>query len=445
MKKKILVAAVAVAIASVGTSAFAATTLGGATQKGSLLIFPRVEAETTTVNPADPANLDPALRLATVSDTLISITNDSNTSGVQLQCYWNTTEYAHTGRGGNTGTDALAAAARTKIRKNHSQGFTIPLGKNATASFWAGDLSNFANGSYGIFGFDKLVTTFNAPQFNFFPDGANAESNAGELKCWATNQAGDKEIHFNHLYGRASIFTFGSAKDPRVALGYEGDVTAPGQGYEYNAWAFQARLNGAVGSNDIKNTNKLLPTPGSLKLDGKEYDQCPSSLAGNFVAPKHVVPGQIRKFTRTQITVASCHEDLRQDADAYVTKLTYGLWDAHGNKKIGNHECMGAWYEADLGDKFPAFSYAQLKTDNGSFRAVPTKSNLCNDGTQKGAVDADVEVSGVVGIQVNDVAGLFQTGTNLTGLGGGTDSYYTSTTAAKGEILWDATTSGNSN
>ncbi len=418
MNKKILVAAIAVATATISTSVFAATKLGGATQKGSLLIFPRVEATTDTY---DYGNNDRKNYRPTTTDTYISITNDSS-KPVQVQCYWATTEQYDPnfpiGKGGN----AVNPQARDAIRKNHYMDFSFRLTAHQPASFWAGDLSLLANGTH-LFttGFDKLVTTINAPQFNFFQDGSQA--NAGELKCWAVSNDGTKEIHHNHLAGKATVVSFAEHRDHQ-----KGNTHRPeGQAHEYNAWSFQAHYQG---SPDIKHTSRPLGTPGSLDLDGKEYDQCPSALMGQFVPTYHSF-GEIHN--RTQITVSNCHEDLRQDAYTHITKLTYTVWNANEMKYTGAHECMGMWYESNLGKAFPHFTYKTLKTDTAYFRAQPTYSKLCADSS--GNTD-DVETSGVVGIQVNDIGGAFQSSSNLVGLGAGTNDY--TAAGAKGQILWDA-------
>ncbi|SJM91211.1 exported hypothetical protein [Crenothrix polyspora] len=407
MNKKILVAAIAVASAAVSTSVFAATNLGSATQKGSLLIFPRVEALESTWN-----------RHGATSDTLIQITNDSSTP-VNLKCYWGTTEgNPYNYNGGNAAPNLYAAKARTAIRNNHYMDFGFTLTKNQPVSFWAGSLGNT-----GFFNF--LTTNVSAPQFNFFQDGTS--SNAGELKCWAVNSKSNAEVHHNHLIGKATIVSFANNEN-----------AARGQAHEYNASAFQAHFYEKAqrwDSNSINYTGRPLPTPFKLDLDGKEYDQCASALVGQFIPTYHPVAGALAGINRTQISVANCHEDLRQDADSHITKLTYKVWNANEVSYTGAHECMGAWYESDLGSAFPHFQYKTLKTDTAYFRATPTASRLCNQGSQKAAMEGDIGVDSVVGVQVNDVGGAYQSSSNLVNLGSGTT--YTTEPVGKGQILWD--------
>lgn len=400
--------AIAAATISVSTSTFAASKLGGDTQKGSLLIFPRVEA-------LAPSNGAPGF-----SDTLINITNDANTKSVTLQCYWGTTEQhgaiGNVGLGGNAAPNKNAKAARTALRNNHYMGFSFLLPKNQSAAFWAGDLSEMAESVYP--GIRTLTTSKNTPQFNNFQDGTQA--NAGELRCWATNTAGTQEIHHNHLVGKATIVTFrpdSSAVTP----------TGAGQAHEYNAWAFQAHYQG---SNDIKHTGRALLTPGQLDLDGKEYDLCPSALVGQFIPTGHLIG--VEK-SRTQISIANCHEDLTQDGNPHINSLNYTVYNASGMKFAGAHECMGAWYESDLGKAFPHFTYRTLKSDSAHFIVRPTASRQCNQGSQTAAMEKDIAASGIVGVQVTDVGGLYQTSGNLVGLGGGSDTI----NPLLGKILWE--------
>ncbi|WP_394752617.1 hypothetical protein [Crenothrix sp.] len=426
MNKKLLVAAIAVATAA-SASAFAATPLGSATQKGSLLIFPRVESLDATGDFADAS-----------SDTLIQITNDS-TRAVRLQCYWGTTEgnpFSSEGKlatdktgttGGNTAggkapNATLAAANRKSIRNNHYMDFAFTLTPNQPVSFWAGDLANTSV-------FNVLSTNVKAPQFNFFQDAT--QSNAGELKCWAINSK-QAEIHHNHLMGKATVVTFDKTTNANR-----------NQAHEYNAWAFQAHYwekKQEYPTNSIHYSGKELPTPNVLSLNGKEYDQCPSLLAGQFIPTGHPFSKGFGngKGSKTQVSIANCHEDMREAGDSHITKLAYFTWNNDENKFSGADDCMGAWREIDLGESFGNFTYKTLKSDTAYFRAEPRANSLCNQGSQKAAMETDIEISSIVGVQVNDIGGVFQTSSNLVGLGSGIASPYEKA-AGKGEIMWEPT------
>ncbi|SJM94318.1 hypothetical protein [Crenothrix polyspora] len=436
MKKKLLVTAIAVASAVVGTSAMAASTFGNPGQLGSLLVFPRIEAETQNFAPSVATGTGV---LATTTDTLVHLTNDGP-NDVAVQCYWNTTSQIYTGKGGNTGTNTVLntgtnpttidpatgvvtpasslnstpaerMAARAALREQHAQGFELVLKKGRTHSFWAGDLSGLANGAYIALG-NKLSTIENVPQFNFFPDGS--QSNVGDLKCFAKQNG--KEAKFNFLTGKATVFTFNDPLSvPGPGTGLPTAATL-GQAHEYNAWSFQ-RL-AAAGA------------PGELKLDGKEYDICPMALTGSYIPSAHPFasfgPGVPNV---TQVSLSSCNQNLEENGAANISLLKYTVVDSAGNKRSAGYECMGAWAEADLGDKFHAFTYGALKADQASFRIqAGARSRLCNVDQAAafvnktdlrptpGAIEADVVESGLVGIQVTDVGGAWQTSSSLTGV-----------------------------
>lgn len=385
---------------SLYTSFCTASKLSNPSQQGSLLIFPRVEA------------LSPSNSVTGFSDTLINITNNS-ARPVNLQCYWGTTEL-YSGaypvrRGGNTANNRIAKFARAAIRRNHYMAFSFTLPKNEPASFWAGDLSSQANGvGLDANGIVRLHTSKSVPRFNNFQDGFR--SNVGELRCWAINPTGQTEIHHNHLAGKATIFSFAAKNNTPTPI-------AEGQSYQYNAWAFQAYYQG---SNADRHTGKPLPTPGQLNLDGKEYDLCPSLLVSQFVPTGRPFINANSK-TRTQLSLVNCQADLRIGGYPNVTNLAYTVYNANEVKFSGASECMGGWTESEVGKSFSNFSYNTLKTDSAYVIIRPAASRLCNKGWQTAGKEKDIHASGIVGIQVNDTGGKFQTSSELAAMGDGSN------------------------
>jgi len=411
MKTKLLVAAVAVASASVSTAY--AYTGGSSSEQGSLLIFPRVQAGDTAGGG---------------SDTLISIVNNSATA-VTLQCYYATSKSAAY-PGSNQGkADVLDA-----IRSTYYQGFTVNVTKNDPVSFWAGNIEQLANTAPGLF-INHLTSIESTPIFNIWENG-KYDVHAGELKCWAVNNAATKEIKHNYLSGKATVYQIGQpTSNPNDGgLPAIGELVEPGQAYEYNAWAFKA--------------NAIDTLPGVLKLNGKEYDQCPSMLLGQFMPVDNPITANplLRVTANTQISVASCWEDLRQDSKSHVTKLTYTTWNANEVKIGSGHDCMGVWYEEDL-KTFPTFLYKNAsRTDSAYFRIKPVASPICNTVNHPAlpAASNDVTAFGIVGVQVDSVyspaylnqpAGFkFQSGSNLIGI---TDEDTESYKTRPDSILWD--------
>jgi len=136
--------------------ASAAQNVANTTQKGSLLIFPRIEAEN------DPN--------AIFSDTIISIGNDYY-QAVWVKCYW-------------------------VDRDQEIQDFMFPLTPNQPIWFSARN----GTGTKGV-----TVPPFMGPE--------------GELKCWAVDASGRQQISFNHLYGTARVF-YSSPPTERAGFEY---------------------------------------------------------------------------------------------------------------------------------------------------------------------------------------------------------------------------------
>jgi len=285
LNKKALGAAVAVVLIS--TSAFAVAPFGNNTQRGSLLIFPRIEV------------------VPGISDTLITMINDFGYGQPQLlKCYY------------------LAPGA-SYTDKKLVKDFTKKPTSNQPFFWWA---STGKTTGFGV----TTGTTVIPVKFSPFPPTGGVGNpsltrSAGELKCWAINGDG-LPIHFNHLSGTASI------------------VNISGQAAEYNAWAFEA----LEGGRSTTNTGKALTIPADpdlalgsaeLALDGKMYDSCPVQLLGSYF------PGGAN---RTQITIVGCNQDLRQDRAIFETKLNYTFWDADENAVTGWYECADSWYERFL-------------------------------------------------------------------------------------------------
>jgi hypothetical protein len=344
------------------TSAFAMTPMGNVSNKGSLLIYSRID-------------------VAGSNDTLVTLTNDS-TGPVRLKCY-----YASSDDLGIAYTGTATSAKKYK----HFLDFTIDLTHNQPIAFWA------KSGQPA--GFSQKVGGQVAPPFGIFPDGTIRT--AGELKCWAVTDDGSTELHYNHLFGTASIMDFEF-----------------GQAAEYTAVAFQA-----LGPSTL--TGTPLGSPGELNLDNVEYDGGPNMLLGNFQPSGMIVEtvsvGAAAKPVigfdpATRVTLASLNQDLRQDYTPTITKLTWTFWNQDEQARTGTHWCANSWFETTL----PYFqaSYASLGTAAAYFRIETT--------ADKSVCGPSAVTSSYVGnIEQWNGAGMYR-GTNLTGRG-----------QAKGVIKYD--------
>jgi hypothetical protein len=157
MFKKTLVLSLAVALMLVGlcTVASAAQNVTNVSQKGSLLIFPKID---TTPIPVSPY----------YRDTIVMIGNDYFTE-VWIKCYWVNWD-------------------------QEIQDFMFRLTPNQPVWFRASD--GAGTGSQ-----DDPSVSFPVTVPPFFP----GDHVAGELKCWAVDAMGGNQIAFNHLYGNAMI------------------------------------------------------------------------------------------------------------------------------------------------------------------------------------------------------------------------------------------------
>src|SRR6202171_4410350 len=352
MKRKTLGLAIAAVLGIGMVSTASATIFGNNSQKGSLLIYPRITVEGDL-------------------DTLITLTNDS-AGAVRVKCFYAT-------------SDPWNGSGSTKSLK-HFNDFTIDLTHNQPISWLADD-------GFAVNNSQKSAGQI-APAFGFYPDGAERE--AGELKCWAVTDDGAAERSYNHLFVTVSVLNHKTL-----------------QAYEYTAWAFQA----------LSPTNTVLGTPGELHLDGVEYDPCPNILLGNFTPTKAPEgPEGPAGSPNTQVTLASCNQDLRQNFTPTVTKLTWTFWNQDEQARTGTHKCADSWYQTDFSDDttWPFGQWRNLGTNAAYFRIETTAdTSICTGAT----------TSSYVGIiresfdkeDIDEETGLPELalvrGTNLTGRG----------------------------
>ena len=306
--KKMLYAALAAVflLVALSTVALAAQNVTNPAQKGSLLVWPKIVVD--------------RIGAVITADTVVTIANDY-TALVDVKCYW-MDEY------------------------QNIQDFAFRITKNQVVWFRASDGMGM-EGSKEVF----------VPPF----DGSR-----GELKCWAVNVAGDKQISWNHLFGTATIYDYRA-----------------GEAWEYSTWNFAAR---AV------DRNEPVGTGGELLLTGADggYDACPEYLLGTFVAKrdKIVLVDGVEPY-RSDLTLVPCKQDLRQDRIPTYTKAQFDIWNEDEVKSTGAYMCLKCWLETTLEPipvssagrgtyrNFDKFGIASLHTDLGFFRVTGVFSTAC--------------------------------------------------------------------
>jgi len=312
LRKATFFALAVVLVLGMVSMASAAQDVANTSQKGSLLIFPKIMVQGDLTGSA-PLKA-PGNKLGQPPgfvDTWITIGNDYF-QDVWVKCYW--------------------------VDKDQEiEDFMFRLTPNQPIIFSAGS----GMGDWGI----------TVPPF----------VGLGELKCWAVNAAGDKQISWNHLYGTAVIVT---------------EET----GVMYNAWSFTARkvaLGDPVGEG-----GKIL-----LNAADGGYDACPQYLVTNFFP---AIPDQgDETFVNPDLTLVPCKQDLQQDRTPTCTKAKFDVWNENETKFTGAYQCLKCWYEGFLheigkdgvsfgGDKF---TWWTLKTEMARFRVQGVTSSVCKFGT----------------------------------------------------------------
>ncbi len=356
--KRYTMAAAAVSLALLGTTALAAPNIANTSQKGSLLVFPEIQAGGDAGELFDDRN------------TIIRMTND-NTGNIQVKCFYG--EF----------TDQEAFDTVDSEKK------LVTQGKKPTVDF---EFTLTRNHSV----FWEVKDGDGTKQMPDFPDESDV-SDAGQLICWAVRDASDgqTQVKWNHLLGTATII------DP-------GDDTS----FAYNAWSFFARGQ--------KNKKQVGPVAGRLDLNGTgkddgSYDKCGRYIIGQFGPVGSVTEGPENVHVDDlYLSVSSCYQCLVPVGHAKANEhwIVFTVWDDDENKRTGAKEKADGWWRMNLGSCDDAskcidttdagyseidvnpqvFTQDILESDNGYFRA---ESFLNSAGTEPGY--------GLLGVLVHDL------------------------------------------
>jgi len=168
----------------------------------------------------------------------------------------------------------------------------------------------------------------------------------GFLYVWAVDNT-SREINWNYLRGDATVFDF-----------------IDGAAWGYEAAAFRA-LTGSRG--------QPLPDPGTLNLDGVEYEKAFSTLLMNFSAVGEVpLFGDHRLFhVDTDLTLLPVSQDFRQDGDGpVITKARFDIVNMNEDGRSGTVRCITCWDQTLLSryDGPNHFLFENLHTEIGSAR-----------------------------------------------------------------------------
>ncbi len=376
MKRKLLGCALMVAVLGAASSAWAGDEINGRadiSQKGSLLVFPKVEIR-----------WDAAGNL--IQDTFIDLSNDYP-GWVMVQMYF---------FNGDPPLD-VTANERQHLGYNWVDNL-ITLTSNEPA-YW----SAACGMPEGVFPFDALDpdTSGNGSMPGRPSNDRTTERvMRGFILAWAVNSEGN-EIRWNHLKGDVAIVNY--------------DLTSA---WEYSAYAFQTA---------IVDHGQVTGTPGRLYLGcdecdscEPEYDSCFSMLLMDFYAstldadPPDL--GDAVVGIDTDLTLLPMKIDLRQETEGpYTTKAKFDIWNMNEVKFSNTERCITAWSQELLSNYDPPNSFLRenLQTDKGKARIDGIASEVVC-----GAESIDVPLLGVVAKMIDfvgDERGM--AGTNLVGMG----------------------------
>jgi hypothetical protein len=184
----------------------------------------------------------------------------------------------------------------------------------------------------------------------------------GYAIAFAVDASGDK-ISWNHLSGGGNLV----------------DYSLPAA-WDYGAYAFQ-KANKPVGE-------PTTSPPGTLNLDGLEYDQCFDKLLFDFFAvgsTAYSKPAQgVTVTLDTDLTLFPVSADLRQDVEGrgpVTTKAKFDIWNENEDFLSGTTRCITCWDQALLSTYDPPnnFLLAHLQTHKGKARIDGVESEVCEN------------------------------------------------------------------
>ncbi len=304
-------------------------------EKGSLLIFPKVEIR-----------WDASGEL--IQDTFIDLSNDYP-DDVQVQMYF---------------INGDPELAETPTERFHPGWNAVDVGIYLTANqptYWSAATGLPATGGVAPFPILDPGTPPGRPD----PEDPSIRLIRGYIIAWAVDSQG-VEIRWNHLKGDATLVNYQA-----------------GTAWEYNAYASQI-LTVPHGTRS--------GTMGELHLDGSEY--CPpyDLLLLDFYASEGD-PFDFGGLLDTDLTLFPVTVDLRQETEGPVTtKASFTIWNQNEVKFTGLDLCITCWDQRKLTSYgIPNhFLRDNLQTDKGKARINGLASQLCNidydqgDGLQLG-------------------------------------------------------------
>ncbi|MCP3905544.1 MAG: hypothetical protein GY715_18110 [Planctomycetes bacterium] len=299
-----------------------------ATEKGSIVIFSKVDIRW------DAAGF-------LTQDTFLSLTNDYP-GDVLVQMYF---------INGDAPLDA-DGAERAHPGWNWIDNLLPLTGDQPT--YWSAVTGQPAGGG---------LSPFTALDPGFPPGRPDAKTGGrmlrGYIIAWAVNAA-NNPIRWNHLKGEGTIVNY-----------------LEGSAWEYNTWNHQAICE-AHGMPTVQPANGEFCIP----LEGIMYSASFDQLLMNFQAVgSSAFSGPRLVTSNTDLTLFPCSVDLRQETCGPVTtKAHIDVWNMNEVKFSGAHRCITCWDQTTL-DQYEIpnhFLMQNLQTDHGKARIDGQQSQVCD-------------------------------------------------------------------
>jgi len=359
-----------------GPSAMANTT-----QKGSLLVWPKIVVE----------GAHGESFLGPWRDTIIFLSND-RPADTWIQCYW---------------MDEF----------QQIEDFNFKLTPNQPIFFSAAHGQNIP---FPPFINDPPVTV---PPFALNND---ADSAIGALYCWAVNSDDSSAIPVNHLYGNALLLSGDTSFDEEGGL----EVEIQGTVF-YNAYSFAMYRTLAAPTG----TTQVLP------LDGLTYDACPSYLLANFspltgifdVSPsltlvpckQDLTQDRTPTYTKAKFDIWNANETKYTGAYQCFKCFAEFWLDDLGENSGRTYSTTG--HDLGVGFGGDKFEITALKTIADRFRVYGVQSTVCRTPTTN---------TGLLGLLLyeDEASSAIYAGTTLHGAG---LANKTGATGDVGSITWD--------
>ena len=311
----------------------------GASKKGSILIYPKVELKWNAAGEV-------------IQDTFVTILNDYP-DDVFIHWYF---------VNGDEPLDAIFAGdPPTQVEPAHP-GWNwvncVTMLTQNEPTYFSAMTGSSADGSGGC----QPFTTLDNPGGVVGRRDSDPENPGGRiLRGFAFAYAQDNEgneISWNHLSGGATLVNY-----------------AKQAAWEYGAYAFQAMM--PLG--DETDT-----TPGQLMLDGIEYDIVFDQLLLDFftVGSAAMSGPAATDFVMldTDLTLLPMLIDVRQDGEPpVVTKAHFNIWNANEDGFSGTTRCITCWDQTWLSQyELPnQFMLSIIHTDKGKARIDGVASTMC--------------------------------------------------------------------